>query len=307
MNSRIKKFSEFNNVSEGGAAIKSSKDIKESEVPATLQHIRESILSLIGVGDQEGEDYMFIGSIGKKMNPDDTSGDIDLTYDGEKFAEMNGVDFKACSSTLMEILKEKLPAILGFEPEMKLMQGLGILSVGWPIKGNIENGVVQLDLIPVKTMDWARFIYYSPDYRTGESKWKSAHRNWLLSAALVAKKEILSRDEQGEVMDYLSPVIVLPSGLYLNKKSYQGKIKSRLKDPKRIDQTFITNNPQELIDYALGPGYTENDVKTFEQVFKIMTSPSFKYKDFLPEIKEKFIELLNRTNLPIPPETEKLS
>jgi len=307
MSNRIKKFSEFNNVSEGGAAIKSSKDIKESEVPATLQHIRENILPLIGVGEQEGEDYMFIGSIGKKMNPDDTSGDIDLTYDGEKFAEMNGVDFKACSATLMEILKEKIPAVLGFEPEMKLMQGLGILSVGWPIKGDIENGVVQLDLIPVKTMDWARFIYYSPDYRTGESKWKSAHRNWLLSAALVAKKEILSRDEQGEVMDYLSPVIVLPSGLYLNKKSYQGKIKSRLKDPKRIDQTFITNNPQELIDYALGPGYTENDVKTFEQVFKIMTSQSFKYKDFLPEIKEKFIELLNRTNLPIPPETEKLS
>jgi len=307
MNNRIKKFSEFNNVSEGGAAIKSSKDIKESEVPATLQHIRENILPLIGVGEQEGEDYMFIGSIGKKMNPDDTSGDIDLTYDGEKFAEMNGVDFKACSSALMAILKEKLPAVLGFEPEMKLMQGLGILSVGWPIKGDIENGVVQLDLIPVKTMEWARFIYYSPDYRTGESRWKSAHRNWLLSAALVAKKEILSRDEQGEVMDYLSPVIVLPSGLYLNKKSYQGKIKSRLKDPKRIDQTFITNNPQELIDYALGPGYTEKDVKTFEQVFKIMTSPSFKYKDFLPEIKEKFIELLNRTNLPIPPETEKLS
>jgi hypothetical protein len=307
MSNRIKKFSEFNNVSEGGAAIKSSKDIKESEVPATLQHIRENILPLIGVGEQEGEDYMFIGSIGKKMNPDDTSGDVDLTYDGEKFAEMNGVDFKACSATLMEILKEKIPAVLGFEPEMKLMQGLGILSVGWPIKGDIENGVVQLDLIPVKTMDWARFIYYSPDYRTGESKWKSAHRNWLLSAALVAKKEILSRDEQGEVMDYLSPVIVLPSGLYLNKKSYQGKIKSRLKDPKRIDQTFITNNPQELIDYALGPGYTENDVKTFEQVFKIMTSQSFKYKDFLPEIKEKFIELLNRTNLPIPPETEKLS
>jgi len=307
MNNRIKKFSEFNNVSEGGAAIKSSKDIKESEVPATLQHIRENMLPLIGVGEQEGEDYMFIGSIGKKMNPDDTSGDIDLTYDGEKFAEMNGVDFKACSSALMAILKEKLPAVLGFEPEMKLMQGLGILSVGWPIKGDIENGVVQLDLIPVKTMEWARFIYYSPDYRTGESRWKSAHRNWLLSAALVAKKEILSRDEQGEVMDYLSPVIVLPSGLYLNKKSYQGKIKSRLKDPKRIDQTFITNNPQELIDYALGPGYTEKDVKTFEQVFKIMTSPSFKYKDFLPEIKEKFIELLNRTNLPIPPETEKLS
>jgi hypothetical protein len=38
-----------------------------------------------------------------------------------------------------------------------------------------------------------------------------------------------------------------------------------------------------------------------------MTSPNFKYREFLPEIKEKFIELLNRTKLPIPPETELLS
>jgi hypothetical protein len=37
-----------------------------------------------------------------------------------------------------------------------------------------------------------------------------------------------------------------------------------------------------------------------------MTAPNFKYKEFLPEIKDKFIELLNRTGLPIPPETERL-
>ena len=190
---------------------------------------------------------------------------------------------------------------------MKILHGLKILSIGWPIKGDIANGVVQLDLIPVRSMEWARFIYYSPDYRIGESKWKSAHRNWLLSAALVAKREILSKNPEGEVMEYTSPVIVLPSGLFLNRKSYVGKQKARLKNPNRLSQTFITNDPQELIDYALGPGYTEKDVRTFEQVLNIMTSPSFIYKEFLPEIKEKFIELLDRTKLPIPPETEKLS
>jgi hypothetical protein len=54
----------------------------------------------------------------------------------------------------------------------------------------------------------------------------------------------------------------------------------------------------------LGKGYKPEDVKTFEQVFKIITSPDFIYKDKLPEIKKKFIELCNRTNLPIPPEME---
>jgi hypothetical protein len=69
---------------------------------------------------------------------------------------------------------------------------------------------------------------------------------------------------------------------------------------------------QQLVDIAntiyenVGPGYSENDVKTFEKVLSIMTSPNFKYKEFLPQIKEKFIQLLNRTDLPVPPETEKL-
>jgi len=69
---------------------------------------------------------------------------------------------------------------------------------------------------------------------------------------------------------------------------------------------FVTDDPQEFIDYALGKGYKEDDVKTFEQVLKIMTSPGFRYKENLPAIKERFIELLKRTDLPIPPETELL-
>jgi hypothetical protein len=102
--------------------------------------------------------------------------------------------------------------------------------------------------------------------------------------------------------------LILPSGLYLQTKSFRGKLKPRLKNAQKIPGTeeFITDDPQEFINYALGPGYSENDVKTFEKVLSIMTSPNFKYKEFLPQIKEKFIQLLNRTDLPVPPETEKL-
>jgi len=306
---RLKNFVEFKNVSEGGKAIKSARPIRQDEAAKTIENIKEVLLPLLDLDSyKEGKDYIFIGSTGKKKNPEDTSGDIDLGFNGNYFATKNGITFKECSKTLMNMLKPELPKLLGFEPEMNNLAGLNILSIAWPIAGDANDGFVQLDLMPLQNMDWAKFIYYSPDYRADESQWKSAHRNWLLSAALVARREILARDEQGEVLDYKTPALILPSGLYLHTKSFRGKLKPRLKNAQKIEGTeeFITDDPQEFIDYALGTGYTENDVKTFEKVLNIMTSPSFKYKEFLPQIKEKFIELLNRTGLPIPPETEKL-
>ena len=292
---RLKNFVEFKNVSEGGKAIKSARPIRQDEAMKTIENIKEVLLPLLDLDSyKEGKDYIFIGSTGKKKNPEDTSGDIDLGFNGNYFATKHGISFKECSKTLMDMLSPELPKLLGFEPEMNNLSGLNILSVAWPIAGDANNGFVQLDLMPLQNMD--------------ESQWKSAHRNWLLSAALVARREILANDEQGEVLDYRTPALILPSGLYLQTKSFRGKLKPRIKNAQKIPGTeeFITDDPQEFINYALGPGYSENDVKTFEKVLSIMTSPNFKYKEFLPQIKEKFIQLLNRTDLPVPPETEKL-
>jgi hypothetical protein len=306
---KLKNFVEFKNVSEGGKAIKSARPIRQDEAMKTIKNIKEVLLPLLDLDSyKEGKDYIFIGSTGKKKNIEDTSGDIDLGFNGNYFATKNGIPFKECSKTLMNMLSPELPRVLGFEPEMNNLSGLNILSVAWPIAGDANNGFVQLDLMPLQNMEWAKFIYYSPDYRMDESQWKSAHRNWLLSAALVARREVLANDEQGEVLDYRTPALILPSGLYLQTKSFRGKLKPRIKNAQKIPGTeeFITDDPQEFINYALGPGYSESDVKTFEKVLSIMTSPNFKYKEFLPQIKEKFIQLLNRTDLPVPPETEKL-
>jgi hypothetical protein len=305
---KVKNFSDFNkSIMEGGAAIKSSRNIKESEVTKTIEDIKERLIPILDLDVfKDGEDYIFIGSAGRKKNPEDESGDIDLGFNGKIYSQKNGVSLKESSGVLYQFLQKELPALLGFEPEINHLKGLNMVSVGWPIAGDRNNGFVQLDLIPLENMNWAKFIYYSPDYKRDEIKWKSAHRNWLLSAALAAQKEILSQDDQGEVLDYRSPGLILPSGLYIRDKSFRGKIKPRVKNPYKIEGTesFITNDPQEFIDFALGKGYKPEDVKTFEQVFKIITSPNFVYKDKLPEIKKKFVELCNRTNLPIPPEIE---
>ena len=306
---KIKNFVQFTTLSEGGAAIKASRSIREDEFFLTLEHIKDVLFPLLDLDSRgEGKDYIVIGSAGKKKNPEDLSGDIDIGYDANKYSVSNGISVKDCNSHMAEFLKTELPKVLGFDPDMNNMKGLNVLSIGWPINKDPKNGVVQLDLIPVQNMKWAKFIYYSPDYRKDESSWKSAHRNWLLSAALVAQREVLAKDEAGEVLDYKTPALILPSGLYLHTKSFRGKIKPRVKTPyKTADDVFVTDDPQEFIDYALGKGYKEEDVKTFEKVLKIMTSPGFRYKENLPAIKEKFIELLNRTSLPIPPETELLA
>ena len=304
MNKGYLRFNDFLKLFEGGNAIKTARKIREDEFPKTLESIQKELLPLLDVDSQKiGEEYIIIGSIGKKKNPSDESGDLDLGYDGKTFSKNQGVEYKDCSKKIYEILTLNLKDILGFDPEINFLRGLNIVSIGWPIEGNPEKGIVQLDLIPLSSMEWAKFIYYSPDYRFGESKYKSAHRNWLLSAILSAKRNVLASDEEGEVLDYESPVIILSDGLYLNKKTFRGKLKGRLKTPKKIEaEQFITNDPQEFIDYTLGKGFTQDQIKTFESLFKIITSPNFPMKDKLPEIKERFLEYMERTGLPVPSE-----
>jgi hypothetical protein len=305
MENKYLDFGGFLKIFEGGAAIKSSRPIREDEFPETLETIKDILLPLMDIDPTKiGKDYIVIGSIGKKKNPSDLSGDLDLGYDGNYFSRSHGISYKECSKKIYDILLLNLKDKLGFEPEINFLRGLNIVSVGWPINGNPDLGIVQLDLIPLSSMEWAKFIYYSPDYRFGESKYKSAHRNWLFSAILAAKRNVLDSDEEGEVLDYETPVIILSDGLFLNKKSFRGKLKGRLKNPKKVEggEKFITNNPQEFLDFTLGKGYSPDQVKTFESVFKIITSPNFSMKDQLPVIKERFLEYMERTGLPVPSE-----
>jgi hypothetical protein len=298
----IQSFSSFSKLFEGGAAIKSSRPIKESEVEKTIQHMREVLFPLIGDGEFE-KDFLLIGSIGKKKSPSDTSGDIDLGIAQEFLAQKFGISADQSLQFLYDKLSSELPAILGYEPDMKLMKGINVLSIAWPIEGDTENGTVQLDLIPISNMDWAKFIFYSPDYRKNESKYKSAHRNWLFQAILSALKNVTKRDENGDIVDFDTYALRLNDGIYKNKKTFQGATK-RLKRPDTVkgQSVFVTRDPQELLDLMFGGGVKPDNVKTFEEVWNIVTSPNFKYSDRVEEIRQDLIRYLNNAGYVIPTE-----
>jgi hypothetical protein len=301
----VKKFQEFVLVLEGGSAIKTSRRISEFEFPKTLESIKEILFPILDIDpNKTGKQYLVIGSIGKKKDPQETSGDLDIGFNAADLAKENNVSPREVSQVIFDKVSESLPSALGFNPEINYLKGLGIVSIGWPIEGEPSKGIVQLDLIPVSDMRWADFIYYSPDFKNSESKYKSAHRNWLLSAVLSVRKNVLEKDESGEVLDYDKPVLILSDGLYWHKKSYRGKLKPRLKNSQKIagSERFITRDPQEFVDFALGPGYSPDQVKTFEALYKIIQDPKFELREYLPEIEERFSEYLKRAGLEIPSE-----
>ena len=306
---RVSGFTGFVLLMEGGSAIKSSRRIAESEFPKTLDHIQSVLFPILGIDPRKsGDQYLVIGSIGKKKNAEETSGDLDIGYDSSSFSRTYGVPTKEVAEMIFRKLKEELPEALGFDPEINFLKGLGIVSVGWPIEGDPNKGIVQLDLIPISSMDWASFIYYSPNYKIAESKYKSAHRNWLLSAILSARKNVLDRDASGEILDYDTPVLLLSDGLFWHKKSFRGKIKPRLANAQKIagSERFITRDPQEFVDFTLGSGYSPEQIKTFEDLFRIIKSPNFELREKLPEIKEKLVEYLTRAGLEIPQEINQI-
>lgn len=303
----IYSYSQFVSLNEGGAAIKSSRTIREDEFPATLESIKNILLPILGT--EKDKEYLVIGSIGKKPNPEDVSGDLDLGFEWEVSAKKYGTSNKKdLLSILDKTLKEELPKALGFDPEMNLMIGLNILSIGWPIKGDPKFGIVQLDLIPLSDLSWAKFAYYSPDYKTGESKYKSAHRNWLFQSILSAMKDVINRDEDGEPLDIDTYVFDFSDGLFKVRKTFRGK-RGRLKNPVKVEgypRELVTNVPQDFLNFAMGPGFNPEEVKTFESLLSAIKSPKFRDKQNRELIKEEFKRYLERTPLVMPAEIETL-
>ena len=302
MANNLLKFGDFVSLFEGGAAIKESRRIKESEVPKTLESIEKILFPLLGGGKVDKE-YLIIGSIGKKKSQNDTSGDIDLGIDKAFLSKSLGVSEDDVLGSLYKILSETLQDKLGFVPDLKLMRGINVISIGWPIEGDASNGIVQLDLIPISDMDWAKFIFYSPDYRKGESKYKLAHRNWLFQAILSALKEVISKDENNEIEDFYSYALRLSDGIYKNKKSFKGATK-RLKSPKTVkgETSFITRDPDEFVEMMFGSGVNKDDLKSFEDAWKIVSSPSFVHADKKQEIRDDLERYLVNGGFEIPTE-----
>jgi len=261
----------------GGKAVKDVRPLETDEVKPTYEWVEQNILPLIFIDKSEA---LPIGSFGKKPKGE-KSGDIDVAIDAKRFLD-NGMQFEEVSEAINQILNEEHGL------ETTLLKGFDQVSVKVPICGDESKGFAQVDIMPSPDLKWAKFMYHSPNLAEGESKYKGAARNALLMALISESTKEVTKLFEGQAEEYTSLAIRFPTGVWSIKRSFMGKKGNLVQKGTVLGSEFITNDPQDVIDLALGEGYKLDSANSFETLWEIIHRKDFIHKSRLNEIMTKF-------------------
>lgn len=278
-------------INEGGHAVQ-CRPMTQIEAKMVYDTFVAHVLPLLKL-EHENEEFCALGSWGKKFD-DQTSGDIDVAVSVDVIAARNGLSLDQVEQFIIDVIETQ-------NLQYKYSKGIHVISVQYPIPNTSDFG--QVDIMPSTSLDFSKWMYYSPDFRKAESKYKGLYRNQLLMKILsLAKRVITKKTDADETLEYETLVLSMETGLQQKTKSYAGK-RGLLKHAKTLDnsQKFITNNPDEIVHYAFGDKYDASDILTFEKTYKIFMSNDFIYKNLREDIIRAFIDELNGV-FPIPSE-----
>lgn len=289
----VKLFEQF--ILESGNAIGESVPFTQDQIQPTIDWMQKNIfpeIGLVGIGD----DAAIIGSAGKKLLGA-TSGDIDIAVSADKIASALGTSLELAYLALDEKLKS-----LGYPTLAK--KGFNQVSVGVPIAGDQKNGIGQVDLMITTDLEWSKFMYHSPDFRTAESLYKGAYRNLLLMSAMgQCFFAVKKTTDKGETEEYEAYVIRLNQGVVQVRKTFMGKRGLRkTTDRLREYDKEITRVPQEIVDLLFNGGHSVAEIMTYEGLKSLLDSGDFKYPEKLQGIMDKYKNELDRAGLPLPSE-----
>lgn len=230
-----------------------------------------------------------LGSAGRRKNPDDTSGDIDIAI----LRSSLGKDKSSVLTKLEDFA-------IGKGYEYHRMEGLGILSIAYPIVGQ-DGSFVQVDLMCIENLNWVRWAMYSPDYRTDESQYKGGHRNWLIAAICNEhKKPMVIRDGVNITWDSL--IFSWSDCAKWVKKTLKGERSDLLKNPKKLSETIYTRSPSVFVKFLFGDSYKPSDLLTYEDVRRALDDTRFDHNR--KKILDNFVKFLKRADLPVPDDTK---
>lgn len=258
----------------GGKAVNDVRSLTQEEVLSTYSWVVENLLPLIGVSRVDATP---IGSFGKKPN-DQKSGDIDVAINSTIFSPLK---FEEVAPAINYILKEDH----GFQTT--LLKGFDQVSVRVPISGNPANGYAQVDLMPTPSLEWAKFMYHSPNLAEGESNYKGAVRNALLMAIISETTKTGVKLFEGKVEEYESMSIRFPTGMWRIKRNFMGT-KGVVQKGKILEAKLVTNSPRDIVDLALGKGYGLAATNSFETIWEVIHRRTYEHKSKLNEIMSKF-------------------
>lgn len=213
----------------GGKAVKGVSKIPRKNKPK----VHTKIIEVFGQFD-----WKIIGS----FDAEKTSNDVDLIVKSN-IAEM----------------KEFLDGA-GFE--YVITTGFNQISVKFPI----DDYFIQLDLLLVENMDWAKWIFHAPK----NSKVGGRERNQILIGAIVSRSTRKISETQHSQLS-----VILYSGVYTTIK--EGK--------KVISREFLTDDPKCICKLVQ---LNYNRTNSYEEIFE-------QVKDD-PQILEKYKEYAKKNN-----------
>lgn len=231
-----------------------------------------------------------IGSTGKKSNKE-YSGDIDIAIEDSWDNYNKYLDF----------IKNKFNPILG-----NINNNLNVFNIGYKYLDNNVEKIVQVDFMFVDDIEYAKFIYHSPNYIKHESEYKGKFRSELLQCIFTCTppEKTLSKDYEpeyftneyngeyeGEIKSYWKYNLSQSQGLRVIQKSYEGKSRP-LKTPKNIKYINISKNVNYILKLGLGDNATSDDTNSFESLINFICSSKYKFysKEQLNNIYDTFID-----------------
>lgn len=263
-------------VKEGGHAVEASPIPSHlalpmyEEVKSKLILVQKDLINKIAV----------LGSVGKKKLGD-FNGDIDIAveYDRSKFED---------------ILKKAIP-----DAEYAKSSMPNIISINYPFEYQEVTQYGQVDFMIVDDLEWAEFIYASPNFIEDESRYKAALRNHLLSIMIseIPVDEQPQYNDAGEIETRWKYSLDFAFGVTKQLLDYRGK-NGLLKNPKKLKEfeQVITKNKKAFIDLLFEKG-DDSDFKSLETVWKALHS-KYKYRSKIKDIENRFfVEVLERNGL----------
>lgn len=240
-------------------------------------------------------------------------GSTRLTYGG--FQKDSGdIDLAILDSEVdKEETVQKMIKSTGVEP---YEIGGNTFSFAVPVK----NKKVQVDLMFVPDLKWAKFSHFASE----NSKHKSGVRNELIHSALKWSmqpgKDIRVKDKNGQDLARASMSFKLDTGaerifkIAPKKKQGVGRVKGTKKaSPQEVQQTLdelgldtkfshdngLIRNPDKFAELLFGKGSHASDLDTAENLIKLIKSKKSKYAD---EIFADAVRGMKSRNFKVPDE-----
>jgi hypothetical protein len=287
---------------EGGNAVEGVGPINQENVEATMAVIYKELLPALGLSKS---DTASLGSTGKK-GPGQQSGDIDLAVSVQALTKNNNIETPADLYTFIEQTLQK------FTDRTRIMGGIGIVTCAWPISntdGKQEGEFVQLDIMTVDSVDWARWAFFAPSF--DQSPYKGLYRNEILYAiARYMDYESLETalDKEGVEVDarWKRKFYDLGKGILSGEQSRMGK-KGIVKTVKTLNKEILSQNPEEAVTMFFGPDFKPNDMLTWEQAFAAIMDSDFIHADHRQEILQMTKQGILNKGYPIPPELDEVT